>query len=150
MLSQIISRKLNFALSSPELSLISTWHNNTNFNNSLFNSIPLFILWNLQIVSVLKLVLIVPKQQVILLPRIYCSSGRWWPIDAPYFATSSQDFHIQFVKNLIELEKLVINKRFWDNFLLPTFQSKRRIPVNTKSFYAYPPNIFMTPFHTKK
>ena len=43
LLSQMIPKQLNFTLSLRELSLISIWHNNTNFNNSLFNSTALFI-----------------------------------------------------------------------------------------------------------
>ena len=57
LLSQIIPRKLNFALSSRELSWISTWYNNANFNDSLFNSTALSMVWKLQTVLILKLVL---------------------------------------------------------------------------------------------
>ena len=57
LLSQIIPRKLNFAFSSRELSWISTWYNNTNFNDSLFNSTALSMVSKLQTVLILELVL---------------------------------------------------------------------------------------------
>ena len=56
LLSKIIPRKLNFTLSPQKLSWISTWHNNTNFSNGLFNFTALFMVWKLQTVLVLKLI----------------------------------------------------------------------------------------------
>ena len=54
-------------------------------------------------------------------------------------------FYYAVTKKLV-----VINRPFWDNFLFTTFQSTKRLPANPKNFYPYPPDIPMTPFHTKK
>ena len=65
--------------SSGELSWISTWYNNTNFNDSLFN--PRHFSWfkNYKLL-ILKLFQnsLMPKQ-VLLRTWIYSSWWRWWP-----------------------------------------------------------------------
>ena len=97
LLPQIIHRISDLALSSQELSCrtstaLFSWFKNYNrywFSNSL-----------------LALLSQVPKQQMLLLTRIYCSWWRWWPraTYASNFVTSSQDFHTESVKGLIYLK----------------------------------------------
>ena len=93
LLSQIVPRKLNFALSLRKLSSISTWHNNLNFNNSFrtkFSGHPFDR----------------AKTMSSLLTRIYCSWWRQWPraTHPVNFVNSNQDFHIEFVKSAIDLK----------------------------------------------
>ena len=90
-----------------EFSWISTWHSSMNFSNSLFNFTTFFMVWKLQTALIIKLVpgcffawaetisaFVDLELQLMMVPRA---------MQAPYFATSSPDFHIEFVKSVIDL-----------------------------------------------
>ena len=110
LLSQIIPRKLNFALPLRELSWIfppgiiirtSIIVYLIPHHSSWFKNYKLYWFSNL----FPTLLSVVPKQ-VLLLTQIYSSWWGWWPraTHAPTFVTSSQNFHIKFVKSVIDLK----------------------------------------------
>ena len=113
LLSQITPRKLNFALSLRKCSWISTKHNKRILimNKLISIIIPQHFSWfkNYKLHwfsnSFLMLLSLVPKQ-LLLLTQIKIWRWRWWTgaTHAPNFIISCQDFHIEFIKSVIDMK----------------------------------------------
>lgn len=108
LLSWIIPRKLNFALSLRELSWISIWHNNTNLVYTNFYLIPERFLWfKIYKLLILKLVHATSFASVktrafvdtdlLLMKKMVAKSNT-------NFVTSSQDFCVKLIEIVIDLK----------------------------------------------
>ena len=110
LLTQIIPGKLNFLLSLQYLSLITMWHSNKNFNNSLFNFTTLFMVYKLQTVLILKLPSGVSftcaktVRSLVDMDLLLRWNWQFGAIITAKYVISSQDVYIQFVKSVINLK----------------------------------------------
>ena len=98
---EIIPTKLNFALYLRVLSWISTWHNNRNLNNSLVNSTALTNFIDSQTCS-WHFFFSCQKNSCFLIDTDILLMRR--AMHAANFVTSSQNFHSNFVKSVIDMK----------------------------------------------